>query len=187
MQAIRAAKIILILFLIQFIQGSTFVIDPVRNSVWHNEKGLFCLRLGNYDGAIEEFKIAISLNHKSQASGAFYNNLGSVYYKLGAYKPASECFQKAVSFNPNFIEYYQNLIDSYKAQKNLNNVIKDYEKMAAKSPSNSRAYLMLGLIYKKINNKAKAIIYLSEFERLEPDLDITKQVNAMRKEIYRSN
>jgi len=55
--------------------------------------------------------------------------------------------------------------------------------MVKKDPYNSRAHLMLGLINKKINNKAKALIYLSEFKRLEPDLDVTKQVDAMLREI----
>jgi len=183
MQALKFFKIILILILIPIIQGSTFVIDPAKNAVWHNEKGLFCLRFGNYYGAIEEFKIAIALNHKTQASGAFYNNLGTSYYKLGVYELALQCFQKAIGFNPNFIQYHQNLIDTYKAQKRLGKVIKDYEKMVNKDPYNSRAHLMLGLIYKKNNNKTKAVMYLSEFRRLEPDLDVTKQVEVMLKEM----
>jgi tetratricopeptide (TPR) repeat protein len=183
MQSLNALKIILILVLIPLIQGSTFVIDPSKNAVWHNERGLFFLRFENYYGAIEEFKIAIALNHKTEASAAFYNNLGSAYYKLGIYETANQCFQSAISLNPNFIQYYQSLIDTYKAQKKLNKVIKDYEKMVKKDPYNSRAHLMLGLINKKINNKAKALIYLSEFKRLEPDLDVTKQVDAMLREI----
>ena len=183
MQVINALKIIFILILIPFIQGSTFVIDPVKNAVWHNEKGLFCLRFGNYYGAIEEFKLAIALNHKTQASGAFYNNLGTSYYKLGVYELALQCFQKAIGFNPNFIQYHQNLIDTYKAQKKLDKVTKNYEKMVNNNPYNSRAHLMLGLIYKKNNNKTKAVRYLSEFKRLEPDLDVTKQVEVMLKEM----
>jgi len=181
--AIKIFKIILILVFIPIIQGSTFVIDPAKNAVWHNERGLFFLRFGNYYGAIQEFRIAIALNHKSEASGAFYNNLGSAYYKLGNYEPASQCFQKAIKFNPNFIQYYQNLIDSYKVQKKLSKVAKDYEKIIIKNPYNSRAHLMLGLINKKINNKSKAIKHLSEFKRLEPDLDVTKQIDSMLREM----
>jgi tetratricopeptide (TPR) repeat protein len=183
MQNLNSLKIILILIFVLFIQGSTFVIDPAKNAVRHNEKGLFCLRFGNYYGAIEEFKLAIALNHKSEASGAFYNNLGTTYYKLGVYEPASQCFQRAITFNPNFIQYQQNLIDTYKAQKKLNKVIKDYEKTVKKAPYNSRAHLMLGLMYKKINNKAKAVGHLSEFKRLEPDLAVTKQVDEMLREM----
>lgn len=183
MQRLKIVKIILILIFIQVIQGSNFVIDPAKNAVWHNEKGLFCLRFGNYYGAIEEFKIAIALNHKSEASGAFYNNLGSAYYKLGAYDLALACFQKAIIFNPDFIQYYQSLIDIYKVQKKLDKVVKKYEKIIEKNPYNSRAYLMLGLINKKNHNKAKAIMYLSEFKKLEPDLDITKQIDEMLKEL----
>lgn len=183
MQGLRTLKILLLLFFTLFLQGSTFVIDPSKNAVWHNERGLFFLRFDNYYGAIEEFKIAIALNHESEASAAFYNNLGTAYYKLGGYDLSRQCFEKAVRLNSNFIEYYDNLIDSYKALKKINKVINDNEKAVNKNPYNSRAFLMLGLINKKQGNKDKAVMYLKEFTRLEPDLDISKQIDNMLREM----
>jgi len=186
MQGLKCLKIILILILIPLIQGSAFVIDPSKNAGWHNDKGLFCLRFGNYYGAVEEFQTAIALNHKSEASGAYYYNLGSAYYKLGVYEPASQCFQKAIGYNPNFIEYYQSLIDTYNAQKKLSKVSKQYEKIISKDRYNSRAYLMIGLIKKKTNNKNEAVKYLSQFQRLEPDLDVTKQIDVMLRDLIKN-
>ncbi len=183
MQALKQTKIFLILILMIFIQGSTFEINPTKNAVWHNEKGLFFLRFGNYYGAIEEFKIAIALNNNSQASAAFYHNLGKAYYKLGVYEVSSECFHKAINFNPNFLQYYQSLIESCEAQKITNKMLQKYQQIIDKEPYNSRTYLMLGLIHKKLGNKNKAIMYLSEFKRLEPDLDVTKQVDSMLRQL----
>ncbi len=111
-------KTIIIAFLMLFIQGSTFVIDSSKNAIWHNDRGLFFLRMENYYGAVEEFKIAIALNHKSQASAVFYYNLGSVYSKLGVYELAYPCFQKAIKLNPDFFYYYENYT-VVKKQKNV--------------------------------------------------------------------
>lgn len=183
MQNFKIIKIIVILIIIQFIQGSTFIIDPSKNAVWHNTRGLYFLKQENYYGAVEEFKIAIALNHDSEASAAFYNNLGYTYYRLGVYELATPNLEKAIKFNPNFIKYYENLINSYKAQKKLGITERNYQKIVAKNRYDSRAYLMLGLIYKNIGNKPASIMYLSEFKRLEPDLDMTKQIDKMLREM----
>ena len=75
------------------------------------------MRLQNYYAAIEEFKIAISLNPNSQASAAYYYNLGAVYSKLGAYKLAYPCYQRALKLNPNFNYYYKNVSKKPKNKK----------------------------------------------------------------------
>lgn len=174
-------------FIFIFVNNSAiaaeFVIDASKNAVWHNERGLFFLRFGNYYGAVEEFRIAISLNPDSEASAAFYNNLGSAYYKLGMYKPAALSFKNAVSLNQNFLHYHQNLVDSYKGLNVLDKEIKKQEKILVKNPYNSRAALMLGLMQLKNNNRKKAVEYLSEFKRLEPDLDLSRQIDLLLKEL----
>jgi len=183
MKFIKFCKVLLILILVPLVQGETFVINPSKNAIWHNEKGLYFLRFDNYYGAIEEFKLAIALNHETQASSVFYNNLGLAYQKLGYLSAAEGCFKKAVSLNPYFIEFYYNLAEVYKQQGALNKFINAQKQAIAKNPYNSKAYLTLGLIYKKQNNKAEAIRNLSEFRRLEPDLDITEKIDAILKEL----
>ena len=169
--------------ILPLIQGQTFVIDPVKNAVWHNEKGLLFLGRGNYLGAIQEFKIAISLNDNTQVSASFYNNLGKSYYNLQAYDLAAECFEKAVNLDPNFLKYYKNLIDTYDAQKILDKVIKQYGNIIEKDCYNSRAFLMLGLIAEKQEKKPESIMYLSEYTRLEPDLNLTREIEEVLKEM----
>lgn len=177
------AEILLIVLLIPLIQGATYVIDPVKNAVRHNERGLFFLSNGNYAGAIQEYEIAISLNPDTQASASFYNNLGLVYHRLEAYNTALEYFQKSVNLDPAFLMYYQNLINVYFAQKTSDKIEKHYEKLIEKDRYNSSAYLMAGLINKKSGNKAAAIMYLSEYARLEPDLNLTVQIKIMLREL----
>jgi len=123
----QALKVIILLTAMIFMQGSTFVIDPAKNAVWHNDRGLFFLRMDNYYGAIQEFKIAISLNRNTQASAAFYYNLGSAYKKIGVIELARPCFQRAVSLNPDYAYLCPDI-------KNLGNANKHKVKSKIKSP-----------------------------------------------------
>jgi tetratricopeptide (TPR) repeat protein len=176
-------KLLVILIILPLVQASTFQIDPAKNAIWHNQRGLFFLRFGNYLGAIQEFNIAIALNHETEVTGVFYNNLGRTYRKLGVNQNALECFQKAISYDPNFLEFHLNMIDTYEQMGKLNSLIKGYENILAKNRYDSRAYLELGLIHRKLGNNDRAVGYLREFKRLEPDLDITKQIDAIIREL----
>ena len=71
-----------------------YVIDAVRNAYIHNNKGLNYLKDNLYYPAIQEFKIAISLNPNTQATAVYYNNLGETYMKLGYPDMAIDCFEK---------------------------------------------------------------------------------------------
>ena len=61
----------------------TYTIDPEKNAYDHNNKGIMYLEEKCYYAAIQEFKIAISLNPKTQATAVYFNNLGKTYLIIG--------------------------------------------------------------------------------------------------------
>ena len=61
----------------------TFVIDATKNAYFHNNLGLNYLKEHCYYAAIQEFKIAISLNPNTQATAVYYNNIGDAYMAIG--------------------------------------------------------------------------------------------------------
>ena len=61
----------------------TYTIDPEKNAYNHNNKGVEYLSEKYYYGAIQEFKIAISLNPNTQATAVYFNNLGKTYLIIG--------------------------------------------------------------------------------------------------------
>ena len=81
-----------IMLSLSLLQGAKFIINPTTNAVSHNEKGVRFLEDGYYAAAINEFKIAIGLNHESAASATFYNNLGLTYMRLRDYNSAITSF-----------------------------------------------------------------------------------------------
>ncbi|MDE6139183.1 MAG: hypothetical protein K2F57_06905 [Candidatus Gastranaerophilales bacterium] len=152
---------------------ATYVIDPVKNAFEHNNMGIIYMEEKCYYAAIQEFKMAISLNPKTQATAVYFNNLGKVYMIIGYPEMALDCFQNAVvQYNLNF-EFYKNLVDCY---EKLNQISEKLEFYKNSSNSNPFDKIMLGLLYAKTGNMKKAIIVLDEFAMSEPNLMITPAV-----------
>ncbi len=159
---------------------ATYVIDPEKNAYEHNNKGLVYVEEKNYYGAIQEFKIAISLNPKTQATAVYFNNLGKVYLIIGYPEMALDCFNNAlVQYNLNF-EYYRNLVKCYKILGQSQTQLRVYQQKGDNNPLDK---IMLGLLYAQEGNKKKAIIVLDEFIMSEPNLIITPAVKAYIQEI----
>lgn len=175
---------LVMIFTSSFTRPEVYEIDAKKNAVLHNNKGLNALAEQDYYAAIQEFSLAILLNPKTQTTSVYYNNLGEAYLKLGSYKQAQGCFEKAIKqYNLNFL-YYQNLVKSLKGQNNVKGKIKDYECKQDKNPMNM---IILGLLYISEGNIRSGIIKLDEFCMLEPDLLITDAVRSYIKSIIPKN
>ena len=157
------------LFVIFFLFAMTFVssgykkpdvykIDAEKNAYFHNNRGLNYIDEKNYNAAIQEYKIAISLNPNTQATAVYYNNLGEVYMMACFYKYAQDCFERSITQYPLNFTYYQNLAKCYKAQGLINSKINYYNHAAP--PLNM---VMLGLLYIENGNIQGGIIKLDEF------------------------
>lgn len=161
-----------------YIKPDVYKIDAEKNAVMHNNLGLQALTDNNYYVAIQEFSLAILLNPKTQATSVYYNNLGNTYMKLGYYRDAQGCFEKAIKqYNLNF-SYYQNLVNSYKAQNIIKPKINYFQAKINKDPMNM---VILGLLYVSSGDIRRGIIKLDEFCMKEPDLLITGAVQSYLK------
>lgn len=172
-------KIIVSILVLIIIQAETFFIDPAENAVDHNNLGLFYLKVEDYAAAIQEFKIAIALSPNAASTASFYNNLGEVYLRLHLYNWAISCFNISISKSPNFLEYYSNLVKTYKANKNLGTLANKYKKQIKNSKSDYITWLMIGLIFKEQNNNIEAIKSFKEFKKHGPDELLEKAVDNM--------
>ena len=159
---------------------ATYVIDPVKNAYEHNNLGITYVEEKSYYAAIQEFKMAISLNPKTQATAVYFNNLGKVYMTIGYPALALDCFKNAITqYNLNF-EYYQNLVNCYKALKQTETKLAEYRNKQSANPMDK---IVLGLLYEANGNYKKAIIVLDEFVMTEPDLIISQAVKMYIQEL----
>ena len=166
-----------------YTRPNVYVIDAAKNSFLHNNLGLNCADEKNYIGAIQEFKIAISLNPNTQSTAVYYNNLGDTYMKVGLYRYAQDCYERAITqYSLNF-QYYQNLAKCYKAQNLVNLKMNIY----ARKTKNPLDMIMLGLLYIEKGETGKGIVKLDEFCFKEPDLIITKAIKNYIKDLTATN
>lgn len=171
-------------FTCAYTRPDVYHIDAQKNAVLHNNLGLQAVAEERYEAAIEEFSIAIALNPKTQATAIYFNNLGETYMKVGYYKEAQQCFEKSMKqYHLNFL-FYQNLVNSYKAQGVIPTKIRYYKSIEDKSSLNM---IMLGLLYIANGDKRGGIIKLDEFCMREPSLLITGAVRNYLRTITSQN
>lgn len=154
-------------------------INPEKNAYIHNNLGLGYLNMGQYGAAIQEFKIAISLNPDTQATAVYFNNLGETYLKLSYYFQAQDCFERALSKYPLNFKYYLNLVTAYQMQGNLDSKLKHLLKYK-KTPLDD---ITIGLIYIAKGQTNRGITILDNFVMNEPKLLITDGVKYYLKGI----
>lgn len=177
----RFYKVFLVLFSSFLLCAEVIIpIEPRKNAVWHNETGLDYMKTGYFYGAIQEFKLAILLNEDSPSTGVFYNNLGEAYMKIGQYAWASDCFEHAIKYNPNFIYYYENYANALKKSGRLNSEILRLRQSTSQNPKRSSGWLMLGIFYKTKNQNKNAIECFDKFLALEPKIILAPAVKEMR-------
>ena len=187
MKKIFAIFLFLLISLPSFGAGTivTYTIDPEKNAYEHNNKGVMHMEEKCYYAAIQEFKIAISLNPKTQATAVYFNNLGKVYMIIGYPELARDCFENAITqYSLNF-EYWQNLANCYKKLGKTDEKLAEYR---LKQKDNPIAKVMVGLLEEQNGNTRKAITDLDEFSHSEPDLLITPAVkNHIKKLVAEVN
>lgn len=160
----------------------TYTIDPEKNAYNHNNKGVEYLSEKYYYGAIQEFKIAISLNPNTQATAVYFNNLGKTYLIIGFPELALDCFKNAVKqYSMNF-EYYENLAKCYKQLAQTDKQLSKYKNDVSKNPLNQ---VMVGLLEEQSGNKRKAITTFDDFAQSEPNLLITPAIRQHIKDLVK--
>lgn len=159
---------------------ATYVIDPEKNAFQHNNFGVMYVEEKNYYAAIQEFKMAISLNPKTQATATYFNNLGKVYMIIGYPDLARDCFENALVQYPLNFEYYKNLVNCYEKSGIVASKLQEYKLKKKKSTLDN---ITLALLYEKSGDIKKAIFILDEFATSEPALLITPPVKRYIQEL----
>ena len=130
----------------------------------HNNLGDLYSRRKEWDKAIEEFKIAVTINPRYSYA---FHNLGNAYLYSDRLDEATKYYYKALEINPMIWQTYLQLaVISVKK-----NDLKSAEEIVLKgikiNPT-TESWRILGVIYVTGNNKEKAIEAFREALKLDP-------------------
>ena len=156
----------------------TYTIEAEKNAYFHNNLGLNYMQDKYYYAAIQEFKIAISLEPDTQASAVYYNNLGDTYMIIGYPNLAEDCYLNALKLYGLNLQYYINLAECYKRMGVVQSRIN-----ALDIKTNPFNKVLKGLLLIESGQKREGIIMLDEFCSAEPDLIITGGIKSYLKNI----
>ena len=101
-----------------------------------------------------------------------YYKMGFMYgFRKNEIDEAIQWFKKGISINDNFTNVYSNIADLYRKKGNIDEAILNYEIEIRRYPNHLEPYLDLAHCYLKKDQNLKAISYLNEIMKKDPNFD----------------
>ena len=138
----------------------------------HNNLGDMYSRRKEWDKAIEEFKIAVTINPRYSYA---FHNLGNAYLYSDRLDEATKYYYKALEINPMIWQTYLQLAVISVKKNDLKSAEEIVLKGIRVNPT-TESWRILGVIYVTGNNKEKAIEAFREALRLDPTNSTARQM-----------
>lgn len=139
---------------------------PMKARV-HYGLGLAYMTGGQFDKAIESFKVTLRLRPNSSDA---YVSLALAYESKGLIDEAIAQFQNALSVNPSDPNVYSNLGVIYLSRGQMDKAIEHCLTAVKLNPNFAEAYYNLSLAYSAKGDKDKADEYYGRALRLKPEI-----------------
>jgi len=138
-------------------------------------KGLTRFRQKNIDGAAEHFSKALKIypEHSKARKGLDnvtkqFLNAGNKSYKRGDLSKASDYYEKALSFDPNFYLAYFQLGVLQKKQGKSSMAINSLSRVLEIKPDHDKTWFTLGTAHESDGNLDEAILHYSKAIEINP-------------------
>jgi putative inorganic carbon (HCO3(-)) transporter len=164
------------------LQGKSVRFNPFEGLYHMHLAGIYQQMIGNAKTAEEKeefFMKACDEYEKEIAAYPYhalaYNGLGVSYIYANAFLnektslDAIRCFEKAIEFDPYFVEAYSNLAAVIYQQGEVKKAIELYEKTIELRPSVALSYYNLGNLYAQEGDYSQAIRYWQKTLRVDPN------------------
>ena len=141
--------------------------DTLAQSALSN--GIQLYQDGNYNGAVREFKRAISLSPQSDNTVNAYDYLGMAFLKLGKNKEAIKGYQSALRLAPNRDDLYNKLGNIFIEEGETDQALKSYQSALLIEPKSTAYLYSLGQAYLAKGSLEDAKSQFEKIIRLAPN------------------
>ncbi len=131
-----------------------------------NSRGIAKERLGNLEGAKEDYSAAIEVN--PQYANA-YNNLGNTRLKDGDYQGAINDYTRAIQFNSTFVEAYFNRGIARENVEDYAGAAADYDRAIGINSDYIDAYCRRGVVKQILRDYIGAVADFDKVIELDPE------------------
>lgn len=132
----------------------------------YNDLGNECYENGEYEKAVENYNLAISLDPKTFKA---YFNRALNYYQLKEFDKSLADYNKSAELDPSNPAIYNNRGDVYYHKQDFQSAIKDYDKAISLDPNYMKAFYNRGLSYCSLENYEMGIKDFTKVIELKQD------------------
>lgn len=140
--------------------------DPRGIPLAYNKRGRARERIGQLDGAIEDYSRAISL--QPDYAGAYVNR-GAVRFRKDLLDEAAADLDRAIALDPSLPEAYVNRALTFTAMRRYDLAIADYSSAISLQPGSAETYNRRGLAHGRNGAPGRALEDFSRAIELNPD------------------
>lgn len=141
-------------------------LDPVF-SEGHVGLAYMYKKAGNWDGVIEESKLALK-NIYYKTPEVAYLNMGIAYYEKADYKAGVDSLKKAVTLKPELAVAYYNMGLAFEGLEKRREAIISYRKAVELRAGYMEPYYRLGLLFVKSRENEKAMTAFEKVVKISP-------------------
>ncbi|WP_373532291.1 tetratricopeptide repeat protein [Vampirovibrio sp.] len=141
-----------------------------KNAFIHSNMAYVLFKLNDYDGAIQEYQIAIKLGKDPVWTATVAQTLGTIYYQVKHdLDAAAGVFQYAAQLDPGDLDCLSMLGDVYTEQGNFEAAIKTYQYILGVEPNNAECHNYLGYLLWQMDKNDEAIAAYNRALALKPE------------------
>jgi tetratricopeptide (TPR) repeat protein len=144
--------------------------QDVENAYIHSNMAYVLFKLGDYDGAIQEYHTAVKLGKDPVWTATVAQTLGTIYYQVKQdLDAAASVFQMASQLDPGDLDCLSMLGDVYTEQGNFEAAIKTYRYILDVEPDNAECHNYLGYLLWQMDKNDEAIDAYNRALALNPE------------------
>ncbi|MBY0402711.1 MAG: tetratricopeptide repeat protein, partial [Cyanobacteria bacterium] len=141
-----------------------------ENPYVHSHMGYLMFKLEDFEGAIQEYRLAVSYGEDDVWTSTVAQTLGVLYYQVRQDMDAAVAmFQLSFQLNPSNLDSMVMLADLYFEQGNLQSAVGAYQYILKHEPENAEYYSYLGYLLWQMDKNDEAIKAYEKAIHFDPE------------------